>query len=98
MRASISRSRMLNLLCCGTAVAAFAGGPARAEVKISDQPTQNMSCDSGVCTATAAKAVLNVNDLTNLLAAGDTAVKTGSVAKDIVMKSALSWTSTSRLT
>ncbi|HSC19339.1 MAG TPA: hypothetical protein VLC74_10525 [Rhizomicrobium sp.] len=67
-------------------------------MKISEQATQNMSCAAGVCTATAAKAVLNIGDLTNLLAAGDATVKTGSLAKDIVVKAALSWTSASRLT
>jgi hypothetical protein len=98
MRAANQHPKMLKLLSLGVAVAALIAGAAQAEVKISDQPTQNMSCSGGVCTATAAKAVLNINDLTNMLASGDTAVKTGSVAKDIVVKSALSWTSTSRLT
>jgi hypothetical protein len=71
---------------------------AQGAVNISAQPTQNMSCSGGVCTATAPKAVLNVTDLTNLLASGDTTVKTGGAAKDIVVKAALSWTSASRLT
>ena len=34
-----------------------------------------MSCDAGICTATAQQAVLNVNDLQNRLASGDVAVK-----------------------
>jgi len=57
-----------------------------------------MSCDAGVCTATASKAVLNVGDLQTMLASGDVAAKTGSVANDIAIVRLLSWNSTSRLT
>jgi hypothetical protein len=71
---------------------------ARADVEISNKPTSNMSCDSGVCTATAQKAVLNVGDLANMLASGDVAVKTGSIAKDIDINQPLTWASTARLT
>src|SRR6202040_2167863 len=69
-----------------------------ADVSISKKPTQNMSCDAGVCTATARKAVLNVGDLQTMLASGDVAVKTGSVAKDIDVDQPLTWASISRLT
>jgi hypothetical protein len=75
-----------------------ASGTAKAEVTISDKPTQDMSCTGGVCTATANKAVLNVSDLVAMLGSGDVTVATGSVAKDIEIRQALSWTSTSRLT
>jgi hypothetical protein len=71
---------------------------AHADVSISNKPTQNMSCDAGVCMATAKKAVLNVGDLQTMLAAGDTTVATGSVAKDINIDQPLTWSSTSRLT
>ena len=57
-----------------------------------------MSCNAGVCTATAQKAVLNAGDLQAMLASGDVAVKTGSVAKDIEIDQPLTWASTSRLT
>jgi len=57
-----------------------------------------MSCDAGLCTATAQKAVLNVTDLQNMLTGGDVAVRTGSVAKDIDIDQALTWSGTSRLT
>jgi hypothetical protein len=69
-----------------------------ADLSISNKPTQNMSCEAGVCTATAKKAVLNVSELTNLLASGDVAVKTGSAAKDIDIDQPLTWASLSRLT
>ncbi|HEX3943754.1 MAG TPA: hypothetical protein VHW69_06685, partial [Rhizomicrobium sp.] len=82
---------------CATAMV-IGGGIARADISISNKPTQNMSCDAGVCTATAQKAVLNVSDLATMLASGDVAVKTGSVAKDIDVDQTLQWTSTSRLT
>ncbi len=80
-------------------VVAIVSAPARADVNISDKPTQNMVCDSGVCTPTAQKAILNVGELADMLASGDVTVNTGgSLAKDISIEAPLSWTSTSRLT
>jgi len=58
------------------AQAVFAGG-ADAAVTISTAATQNMSCPGGVCSPTAASAVLNVNDLTTMLASGNVTVNTG---------------------
>ncbi|MBV9571697.1 MAG: hypothetical protein JO056_10700 [Alphaproteobacteria bacterium] len=83
-----------------TAVAAalLVSPAANADVSISNKPTQNMSCDSGVCMATAPNAILNVFELQNMLAGGDVAVKTGSIAKDIDIHQPLTWTSTNRLT
>jgi hypothetical protein len=90
---AITRTSALGLLgiilACSTA---------QANISISSKPTQNMSCDAGVCTATAENAVLNVGDLQNMLASGDTAVKTGDLAKEIVIEEPLSWTSSSGLT
>jgi hypothetical protein len=80
------------------AAALLLSSAAQADVSISSKPTQNMSCNAGVCTATAQKAVLNVGDLQTMLANGDTTVKTGSVANDIEIDELLAWTSTSRLT
>lgn len=82
-----------------TAAAVLASGTAQADVTISTKPTQNMSCQAGVCSPTAQKAALNVNDLAGMLASGDVTVNSGgSLAKNIVVKDALSWTATSRLT
>ena len=82
-----------------TALAAvLMGTAARADVTISEKPTENMSCQAGVCTPTAPNAVLNVNDLAAMLASGDASVATGTVTNDIELHAALSWTSTSRLT
>ena len=82
-----------------------AGGltPIHAEVTISTAQTHNMSCTNGVCTPTAKKAVLNVNDLTNMLASGNVSVNTGSGSlpaqvKNIVVSAGFSWTSASSLT
>ena len=75
----------------------FSSG-ARAALEISDSPTQNVSCASGVCVGTAKAAILNVSDLANYLANGDLKVQSGSAARDIVFRKALSWTSASRLT
>src|SRR5207248_7677013 len=44
------------------------------------------------------KAVLNVNDLTSMLAAGDLKITTGAGAVTITVMSPFSWTSTHRLT
>src|SRR6185312_14798709 len=71
---------------------------AHADVVISSDPTQNMTCSGGVCSPTAANAVLNVTDLANMLATGDTKVTTGSGAVNIDVVAALSWSGTARLT
>jgi hypothetical protein len=79
------------------AIAGIATG-ACADVAISTKPTQNMTCSGGVCTPTAKKAVLNVGDLANMLAGGDVKISSGSMAQDIEIDAALSWTGTHRLT
>jgi hypothetical protein len=74
---------------------------ALADIDVSKQPTQNMSCSAGVCTPTAPKAVLNVHDLTNMLASGDLAVQSGNgngTAAGIEILNSFSWTNSSRLT
>src|SRR5947207_7232774 len=72
--------------------------PAQAGVDISTKATQNMSCANGVCSPSAKNAVLNVNDVTTMLAAGDLKITTGSGALDIHVKAPFSWANTSRLT
>ena len=76
------RKLLFAILCSAAALCSVAAS-ANAVVKISDKPTKNMSCDGGVCSATAAKAVLNVNDLANMLASGDAKVVSGSIAQNI---------------
>ena len=90
--------RTAKLLITTALAAVLAGTAARADVTISKKPTQNMSCVAGVCSPTASNAVLNVNDLTDMLASGDVKVTTGSGATNILVKDTLGWTSTSRLT
>jgi hypothetical protein len=70
----------------------------QASVEITTGAPKHMSCSAGVCSPTAKKAVLNVSDLTNMLAAGDVKVTTGAGAVTITVMSPFSWTSTSRLT
>ena len=84
--------------CALPLAALMATTAAHADLSISSKPTQNMSCDAGVCTATAQKAVLNVGDLQTMLASGDVVVKTGMFAKDIEIDQPLTWATTSRLT
>lgn len=73
-------------------------GIANAVLAISNQPTRNVSCSSGVCVATAKAAVLNASDLSSALASSDLAVQSGNRAKDIVLRVAFSWVGGSRLT
>ncbi|MBV9991677.1 MAG: hypothetical protein JOZ72_10325 [Alphaproteobacteria bacterium] len=79
-------------------LALAAASAAQASVVISTAPTSNMSCSAGSCTATAADAVLNVDDLEGFLAAGNVTVTSGNVSQDIELDSPLSWPGTQKLT
>jgi hypothetical protein len=79
-------------------MAASALTPAQAALTVSAAATQNVTCASGTCTATAAAAVLNVKSLANLLRKGDVSVVSGNVANDIVIAAPLHWTSAQTLT
>jgi len=63
---------------------------AQAALVISTDTTANVSCSSGVCTATAENAVLNVSTLVNMLASSDVQVVSGSKAANIVIDTAIS--------
>jgi hypothetical protein len=74
---------------------------ASANLSISSAATENMSCSDGICAPTAAKAVLNVTDLENLLSAGNMTVTTtgsGVQAGDIQIDGPLTWSTGSTLT
>jgi hypothetical protein len=80
-------------LACGTTLI-FAASVARADVTISDEPTSNMSCTQGVCVPIASAAVLNVDDLRTLLAAGNVRVTTAgssAQANNIDVTAKLGW-------
>jgi hypothetical protein len=47
---------------------------ARADVVISSDPTQSITCANGTCTPTSRNSVLNINDLVNLLGAGNVTI------------------------
>lgn len=85
-----------SFLLAAAAVAAIS--PARAALVVSAKPTKNVDCEAGVCVATKAGAILNVNDLAGMLAGSDVTLQSGSRAKDIVISAALDWASTHRLT
>jgi hypothetical protein len=72
--------------------------PAHAALVVSQAPTSNVACVSGVCTATAADAVLNLKDLKHLLNAGDVSIVSGSAAMDIDFDTKLQWTKPHSLT
>src|SRR5580704_184426 len=74
---------------------------AHADVVISTDPTSNISCSGGVCTPTAADAVLNVSDLESYLASGSLEVTTtgsGVQANNIDVTAPFSWSATNTLT
>jgi hypothetical protein len=82
-------------------LAVVLASPALADISISKHPTQNMSCGGGVCIPTAKNAVLNVGDLTKMLASGDLTVQTGNgddTTAGITIVDSFSWTNSSRLT
>ncbi|HEX3664829.1 MAG TPA: GLUG motif-containing protein [Rhizomicrobium sp.] len=80
------------------AIAMLTTTAARAVLIISKKPTQNVTCDRGSCSATAADAVLNVKDLNKLLRISDLSLTASSPANDIVFDAAFSWTNTHKLT
>jgi hypothetical protein len=69
-----------------------------ADLVIDYSPTQNVSCSGGVCTATAANAVLSAYSLKSMLASSNVTVSTGSVANNIDVNAAISWVSANSLT
>jgi hypothetical protein len=78
-------------------------GVAHASVTISSAATQNMSCSDGVCTPTAANAVLNVGDLTTMLGSGNVTVNTATgllaqQVEDIAVAAPFNWANASSLT
>ena len=81
------------------ASALFIAASAQAAVFISSKPTSNMSCSAGVCTPTAATAVLNVSQLETLLASGNVTISTGGAeASYIISDASLTWASANTLT
>src|ERR1700735_1605397 len=72
--------------------------PAQAALVVSKAATANVGCDAGMCSATAADAVLNVKELKKLLRKSDAVLISGAAAQDIVFAAELSWPSAKRLT
>lgn len=71
---------------------------ANAALVISKAPTSNVNCGGGVCTATAADAVLNVKDLKAILQHGPLTIVSGSGAQDIEIDAMFKWTERHHLT
>ncbi len=82
-------------------VSAIAPAPVAASVVVSTAATRNIGCSGGVCTPTSDKAVLNVDDLENLLSAGNIEVTTtgsGVQAGDVEIDAPLAWSGSATLT
>jgi hypothetical protein len=94
-------AKRLNLLLSASAFLLGAITAAHADVVISTDPTSNISCSGGVCTPTAADAVLNVSDLESYLASGSLEVTTtgsGVQANNIDVTAPFSWSAANTLT
>jgi hypothetical protein len=81
----------------------ISSAPVHADVVISKNATQNMSCSAGVCSPTATEAVLNVTDLENMLKAGDLEVTSrgggkSANARAIDINTPVGWASAHTLT
>lgn len=87
-----------SLLPAMLAASCAAAGSAQAALVVSKDATGNVACASGVCTATAADAVLNVKDLKQLLKQGDLTIASGAAALDIRVAAKFDWTKPHRLT
>jgi hypothetical protein len=95
--------RLAALSCALLASIALSSAPVSAAVVISTAATQNMNCSGGLCAPTAKNAVLNVGDLTSMLASGDVEVSTGAgllaaKVEDIVVDAGFNWRSATGLT
>lgn len=91
----------LRATAAASVLAACLSGPALADVVISSDATQNMSCANNICSPTATDAVLNAGDLQNLLASGNVEVTTtgsaGVQASNIDIVDAVAWSNASTL-
>jgi hypothetical protein len=80
-----------------TIASCVAAPPALATLTISKKATKAVTCSAGVCTATAKVAVLNVTDLTNMLATSGVTIESGKKAQTIDIAAPLAWGSGSGL-
>lgn len=71
---------------------------AKAALSVSDNPTENVTCSAGVCSATASRAILNVTDLANMLTTSSVILRSGPDAMDIRFGRPLTWASENSLT
>src|SRR5205085_5593145 len=92
------RWNMLKAAAFGFAATLTLARVADASVLISTAKTKNMNCAAGVCSPTAANAVLNRADLGTMLRASDVKVTTGAGAITIAIMSPLTWANAHRLT
>jgi hypothetical protein len=90
--------RTLSSVLLGCAAVIASASSAGAALVISSAPTSNVTCGAGVCSATAANAVLNAGDLATALAQGNVNVESGSDAIDIDVTAPLAWSTRRTLT
>ncbi len=94
------------LLLATTLASAITSSRSWADLVISNDATQNMSCSAGACTPTYKDAVLNVGELESLLAVSDVMVNTSYIVGkhrkkyvgSLELRSPLSWSAASTLT
>jgi hypothetical protein len=86
------------LLAAAVSLPLLLARTAEAAIVVSSAPTQNMNCAGGICANTTPDAVLNVNDLTAMLASGDATVLADTAALDIQVEAPFGLSSTYTLT
>ena len=87
-----------SIACVFAGLAALClSGAANAQLTVSSGSTDGVTCSSGVCTTTKAKATLNVTQLENMLASSSATLKPGALSQDIVIAAGLFWSKGSML-
>ena len=92
-----SVTRIVRSVLPATFALVWAASAAHAALVVSNSATRNVTCTSGVCAATAVNAVLNVNDLATMLAAGNVTMQSGATAMDIRIMTPTGWASRNHL-
>lgn len=90
----------MRILATATAIILLAAMPAQATLQLSFKPTKNMDCsDPGVCIATDADAVMNIDELTTMLETSDMRIVTDALFfQDVEVQKPIAWASSHGLT
>ena len=90
--------RTICLKIAVTAASLLCASAANAALVLSTHATSNAHCSAGVCSASAANAILAVEDVQRLLKLGDVTIKSDRGTQDIEIVDVLRWAGPHRLT